>query len=180
MVRRILVAVSLLTLLIPSTVFANDPEQAIPAPDAIRQARLDDTVSSSTAVVPSRLDRSLLARSGPQAVVVRLKAAAVAEVAATGRGATVQKQQFTRVKAQQTKVIARAMQLDPGTVVLGRAQRALNAVMLRIDARQLARLANSPDVERIARSSTTSSTCPKRCRTSARPRPMSPVPPVRA
>jgi len=149
-VRRILVAVSLLTLLIPSTVFANDPEQAIPAPDAIRQARLDDTVSSSTAVAPSRLDRSLLARSGPQAVVVRLKAAAVAEVAATGRGATVQKQQFTRVKAQQTKVIARAMQLDPGTVVLGRAQRALNAVMLRIDARQLARLANSPDVERIS------------------------------
>jgi minor extracellular serine protease Vpr len=149
-VRRILVAVSLLTLLIPSTVFANDPEQAIPAPDAIRDARLGDTVSSSTAVAPSRLDRSLLARSGPQAVVVRLKGAAVAEVAARGRGVTVQKQQFTRVKAQQARVVARALQLDAGTVVLGRAQRALNAVMLRIDARQLARLANNPDVERIS------------------------------
>jgi subtilisin family serine protease len=148
-VRRLLVAVSLLTLLIPSTVFANDPERAVPAPDSIRDARLGGTVSSSTAVAPSRLDRSLLGRSGPQAVVVRLKADAVTEVAADGSGATAQKRQFARVKAQQTKVVARARQLDDGATVLGSAQRALNAVILRIDARQLARLANSPDVEAI-------------------------------
>jgi subtilisin family serine protease len=149
-VRRSLVLVSLLTLLIPSTVFANDPDSAVRAPDSIRDARLGGTVSSSTAVPPSRLDRGLLGRSGPQAVVVRLKADAVAEVAADGRGAPAQKRQFASVKAQQTKVIARARQLDAGAAVLGTAQRALNAVILRIDARQLASLANSPDVERIS------------------------------
>jgi subtilisin family serine protease len=149
-VRRILVLVSLLTLLIPSTVLANDPDRAVPAPDAIREARLDGTVSSSTAVAPSRLDRSLLGRSGPQAVVVRLKGDSVTEVAARGRGATIQKIQYARVKAQQTRVIARATRLDAASVMLGSAQRALNAVMLRIDARQLAGLAKSPDVERIS------------------------------
>jgi minor extracellular serine protease Vpr len=149
-VRRLLVAVSLLTLLIPSTVFANDPDRAVTAPDSIRDARLGDTVSSSTAALPSRLDRGLMGRSGPQAVVVRLKAAAVAEVAAIGRGALAQKRQFANIKAQQSRVVARATQLDATATVLGSAQRALNAVMLRIDARQLARLANSPDVEHIS------------------------------
>ena len=140
MVRRILVLVSLLTLLIPSTVLANDPDRAVPAPDAIREARLAGTVSSSTAIAPSRLDRSLLGRFGPQAVVVRLKGDSVTEVAARGGGATIQKVQFARVKAQQTRLIARATQLDAASVILGSAQRALNAVMLRIDARQLAGL----------------------------------------
>ena len=179
-VRRILVAVSVLTLLIPSTVLANDPEGAIPAPDSIRDARLDSTVSSSTAVAPSRLDRSLLGRSGPQEVVVSLKADAVAEVAADGRGAAAQKTQFARVKTQQARVIARAGQLDATASVLGSAQRALNAVMMRIDARQLAKLANSPDVEHISPVVNYGSTCPRPCRTSVRPRPTSPAPQAKA
>jgi minor extracellular serine protease Vpr len=149
-VRRLLVLVSVLTLLIPSTALGNEPDRAVRAPDALRDARIGRTVTSESAVAPSRLDRSLLGRSGPQAVVVRLKADAVTEVAADGRGAWAQKSQFARVKAQQNQVIARAQRLDDGARVLGRAQRALNAVMLRIDARQLARLANSPQVERIS------------------------------
>ena len=151
MVRRILVLVSLLTLLIPSTALANDPDRAIKAPDALRNQRVSGDLArpSSTAVPPSRLDGSLLGRSGPQAVVVRLKAAAVAEVAARGRGPTLQKAQLGRVKTQQSRVIARATQLDAGSVVLGSAQRAVNVVMMRIDARQLARLASHPDVEHI-------------------------------
>jgi minor extracellular serine protease Vpr len=149
-VRRILVLVSLLTLLIPSTVLANDPDRAVAAPKAIRDARIDGTVSSSTAIAPSRLDRSLLGRTGPQAVVVRLKADSVAEVAARGRGPTIQKAQLARVEAQQARVVARATQLDATARVLGSTQRALNAVMLRINATQLGRLANSPDVERIS------------------------------
>ncbi len=150
MVRRILVLVSLLTLLIPTTALANDPDRAVTAPDAIRDARIQGTASSSTAVPPSRLDRALMGRTGPQAVVVRLRAASVSEVAARGRGGPIQKAQFARVKAQQTRVIARATQLDATAAVLGTTQRALNAVMLRIDARQLGRLASSPDVERIS------------------------------
>jgi subtilisin family serine protease len=149
-VRRLLVLVSVLTLLIPSTALANEPDRAVQAPDSIRDARLGRTVSSSSAVAPSRLDRSLLNRSGPQAVVVRLKAAAVTELAAKGRGALAQKSQFARVRAQQNNVIARAQRLDATARVLGSAQRALNAVMLRVDGRQLARLARSPEVERIS------------------------------
>jgi minor extracellular serine protease Vpr len=148
-VRRLLVLVSALTLLLPTTVLANDPDSAVPAPDSIRDAQLDSTITSSTAVAPSRLDRSLLGQSGPKAVVVTLKADAVAEVAAEGNGAAAQKRQFARVKDQQAEVVGRARQLDANAVVLGSAQRALNAVMLRLEAKQLGALANSPDVERI-------------------------------
>jgi subtilisin family serine protease len=54
------------------------------------------------------------------------------------------------VEQQQARVIARAKQLDAGATVLGSAQRALNAVMLRLDAAALAALVTSPDVERIS------------------------------
>ena len=150
MIRRLLVLVSALTLLMPTAVLANDPESALPAPDSINDARLDAPISSASVTPPSRLDGSLLSRSGPQAVLVSLKADAVAEVAAKGNGVAAQQRHFGRVKQQQEAVIGRARQLDANAVVLGTAQRALNAVMLRIDASTLVELAKGPDVERIS------------------------------
>jgi len=146
--RKLLVLVSVLTLLLPGAALAQDPETVVSAPDHIADALLDRPVTTDAAP-PSRLDRSLLSASGSQAVVVRLKADAVAEVAATGKNAAAQQQQLRRVERQQDRLIAVASQLDANAVVLGSAQRALNAVMLTIDAGVLDELAAAPDVERI-------------------------------
>ena len=124
MLRRLLVLVSALTLLLPATASANDPESARPAPESINHVRLDTPISSSSVTPPSRLDGSLLGRSGPQAVLVRLKADAVTEAAAKGNSTAAQQWQFGRVKQQQEAVVGHAQQLDANAVVLGTAQRA--------------------------------------------------------
>lgn len=138
------------TLVLPGAALANDPDSAAQLPDSIADARLDAPISAPALAAPSKLHASLLSRSGPQAVIVRLQADAVAEVAARGAGAAAQQAHFGQLKQQQDQVVGRARQLDPDAVVLGSVQRALNAVMLRIDASALAGLASAPHVEGIS------------------------------
>lgn len=136
--------------MLPGAALANDPGSAVQLPDSIADARLDAPITSGSVAAPSTLDASLLSSSGPQAVIVRLKADSVAEVAARGNGSDAQRRHFGQLKQQQDQVVGRARQLDADTVVLGSAQRALNAVMLRIDASALAGLAADPQVEKIS------------------------------
>jgi len=139
-----------LTLVLPGAALASDPDSAVQLPESVADARLDAPIGAPSVAAPSTLHASLLSSAGPQAVIVRLKADSVAEVAAKGTGAAAQRRHFGQLKQQQDQVVGRARQLDPDAVVLGTVQRALNAVMLRIDASALAGLAASPQVEKIS------------------------------
>jgi subtilisin family serine protease len=117
-----------------------------PVSAAIADLKLPSPMQSTAPTPVSKIDRKLLAAQGLQQVVVRLQAAPVAEVAAMGADATLQQNQLNSIQAQQGGFIARARAIDPNATVLGTAQKALNAVMLRVDAASLRALAADPDV----------------------------------
>jgi hypothetical protein len=133
-------------LLAPAAVAEPQERQLDPA------LRLDAPVTSSAGLVPSasKLVGGLLVADGLQEVVVRLTEPSVAEAKADGtaRNATAQRAQQRRIEQQQARLLR-----SPGAQAatqLGNATKALNAVMLEVDAAQLAELAAAPDVERIA------------------------------
>lgn len=117
-----------------------------PLPESVEGLKLESPVEVSDALSLLKVDQTLLKAKGPQQVVVRLDASAVAEVAAAGKGKGQQQSQLAKVNQQQKKLENQAKRLDAETKVLGQAQKALNAVMLEIDADSLADLAASPDV----------------------------------
>ena len=131
-----------------STVMAVEPaaeRPSRPVPAAIDDLRLDAPLTDVSAVRPSVLDASLLSATGNRQVVVRLSAESVGEVAAAGGGAVAQRSALGQVTSQQDAFIARS-----GERQLARTEIALNAVILDVDADQLAGLANDPAVERIS------------------------------
>ncbi len=147
MLRRLVVLVSMLALLFPTTTLAVDPDR--PAPIAGSELRLDQPVVTDGVTAPSKLSAPLTSATGTQAVVVQLTEEPVAQVAAEGAGAAAQQTQLQTVEAQQDAVVEVAQSLDSGVDVVGDAQRALNAVVLEINAEALPELASQPAVASI-------------------------------
>ena len=147
MLRRLVVLVSMLALLIPTTTLAVDPDR--PAPIAGSEHRLEQPVTTDGVTAPSKLSAPLTSATGTQAVVVQLTEEPVAQVAADGAGAAAQQSQLQTVEAQQDAVVEVAESLDSGVDVVGDAQRALNAVVLEINAEALPELASQPAVASI-------------------------------
>lgn len=140
-----LIFVIVLILSLSATAFAQENPQR-PLPPSISGARLSSNVEISDAAALLKLDASLFAAEGVQQVVVRLNELAVAEVAAAGANRPGQQRQLDRVLRQQQRLIDRARGLDAGAQVLGVTKKALNAVMLEVDADALAALAEDPAV----------------------------------
>ena len=134
--RRLWTALAGSTLLIAGLL----PSAAMAADPRFDGNRLDKpiTVEGAGALL-GKLDRSLVGAAGKRQVIVRLAAAPVGKVAAKN-GAT-QKKQFDAVKAQQAAVVTRIRQLDKAARLDGSAQRAINALIVTVDAKQLARIA---------------------------------------
>jgi minor extracellular serine protease Vpr len=145
--RRILPISVLLVLVFSlfggSTVLAVDPVRATrPVPAGIDDLRLDQPVTGITGVArPSKLEASLRSATGVRQVVVRLAAPAVAEIAADGASAAAQRGAKAAVTAQQDRFVA-----TTDGRVLGRTQIATNAVVLQVNATELASLAADPNV----------------------------------
>src|SRR5258705_10872878 len=134
MIRRLLTALGASALLIAAVMPAGTM-----AADPFGPNRLSTPVRLTDASVLAKLNQSLVARSGRTQVVVRLAAKPVGKVAA--RTAAIQKKQFAAVKAQQAAVVARSKQLDQKGTLDAPAQRALNAIVVTVDRRQLLKLA---------------------------------------
>ena len=143
--RRLLTALGASTLLVSAVL----PGAALAA-DPLKANRLDAPVKVKGAgAFLAKIDRSLIGGSGRTQVVVRLAEAPVGKVAA--KNAAAQKKQFAAVKAQQAAVVARIKQLDKAAKLDASAQRALNAVIVTVDAKQLARIAADKRVVAINR-----------------------------
>ena len=145
--RRILAAIAatamLLTALMPGAVMGRSPATTTrPLPDSIKSMKLDKTVK--TPALKDKVHTSLKAAKGPQRIFVRLDAAPAASVASSG--ATAQKAQVRRVKAQQKAFTASVKRLDHKAVVLGQTQTATNVVALQVDSATIAKLAKNPNV----------------------------------
>ncbi|HEX6986211.1 MAG TPA: hypothetical protein VF170_12595, partial [Planctomycetaceae bacterium] len=121
----------LVSAMLPATVAAADP--------ALGANRLDKPITLKDVSVLAKLDRSLTRATGRTQVVVQLVSKPVGSMAA--KSAATQKKQFAAIKTQQSQVVARIKQLDRGARVLGTTQRALNAVLVTMNAKQLAKLA---------------------------------------
>ncbi len=130
---------------IAAPALAADPPKRpdVPLPEQIEQLKLK-TPRTATVAAGNKVDTALRAARGPQQVVVRLSEESSVDVAANGEAA--EKSQYKRARAQQDGVIASAKKLDGKTRVLGRTGRATNVVMLRVDAKALAKLAANPSV----------------------------------
>jgi len=117
-----------------------------PAPASLSELKLDKPAVVNEATPLSKLDSGLLAVRGPKQVIVRLKAEPIAKIAAQGKNSAQQKQQLKAVRDQQDRIVNKALGLDSNTKVLGSAQKAVNVVMLQLDASKLASLAADPSV----------------------------------
>jgi subtilisin family serine protease len=151
--RRLLVAVSSWALLVVAlstgtTLAAGAPADR-PAAGALETLKLSTPVTQETERPLTKLDRSLAAASGRVDVVIQLTSPPVARIAA--RGGAAQREQARKIAAEQTAIAAEIRQLDSESLVLGSVQKALNAVVVRIRAEQLARFATDPRVASIRR-----------------------------
>ncbi|CAN5830811.1 S8 family serine peptidase [soil metagenome] len=139
------ISVCLLLTSLPAAM-AQDSRPDRPLPDAVKDLRLKNPRERASLTAEEKVALGLRAARGPQQVVVQLSQPAVAEVAAAGQGRAAQRQQKTRVDNQQRDVVNAARQLDRQARVLGSTQRALNTVMVTIDASQIEALAANPAV----------------------------------
>lgn len=130
-----------------ATVLAVDPpdRENRPVPAGLEELRVDEPITDGTVGRPSTLDASLRSATGTRQVVVRLVEESVGEVAAAGGEPAAQRQALAEVRSQQDAFVASVR-----ATVLGRLDVALNAVILEVDASQLAALAANPAVERIS------------------------------
>ena len=124
--------------------------RVLPTTMAAFRLETSEHLSNSTPLLT--LAQSLVNAQGRQSVVVRLREPAVVQQvlrSAAAHSATAQQTQVAVVQAQQTAVMAAALQLDPTTKVLGQVQKALNAVMFELDAAALPTLAEHPAIQSI-------------------------------
>jgi subtilisin family serine protease len=139
--RRLATALGAASLLIatlfPVTTSAAGPEI---------QGRLPTAVQATGSPIAT-LDRSLLGERGSVDVVVRLKAVPTALV----KGKAAQAKQLTRIAKQQRAVWAAVKAADAKATLHGTTRVALNALLVRVDARVIAKLAKDPRVESIGR-----------------------------
>jgi minor extracellular serine protease Vpr len=132
--RRLLTALGASTLLVAAMLPA-----ATLAADPLKGNRLDTPARSSDVAVLAKLGPALRGATGRTQVVVRLAAKPVGQFAA--KNAATQKKQFAAVKAQQAAVVARIKGLDAKATLDASAQRAINALIVTVNAKQLARIA---------------------------------------
>jgi subtilisin family serine protease len=146
--RTLLVAVGMSVLLVlallPGAALAAGPPAGRPAPAALDKLKLSKPVTQKTERPLAKLDGSLAAAKGRADVVVQLASPPVARLAA--KGAAAQREQARKIKAEQAAIAAEIRGLDSESVVLGSVQKALNAVIVRVKAEPLARLAADPRV----------------------------------
>ncbi len=115
-------------------------------------AQLDAMRMDEAGIVPSQLQGSFLSARGPQRVILNLAADPLAVVAANGVSASdanaqsVIDAQAATIAAQQASVLDLASSLDANVELLGQVSKALNAVMLNVDASALTQLATDPNV----------------------------------
>ncbi len=115
-------------------------------------AQLDAMRLDEAGIVPSKLQGSFLSARGPQRVIINLAADPLAVVSANGVSASdanaqsVIDAQAATIAVQQASVLDLASSLDANVEVLGQVSKALNAVMLNVDASALAQLAADPNV----------------------------------
>ena len=129
-----------------ATALAQEPEPPDrlgdrPLPAYVSDLKLVEPVVVDDAMHLIKVEKSLLTEEGAQQVIIRLTEEAVAEVAANNKNKNAQKNQLGIVKSQQNILLNKAKKLDANTKVLGAAQRAINAVMVEIDADSLGVLA---------------------------------------
>jgi subtilisin family serine protease len=140
-----LMSVCLLLTSLPAAL-AQDPRLDRTLPDTISDLKLRNPRTRDSLTAEEKVALGLRAARGPQEVVVQLTEEPVAQVAARGQGRNAQRQQKNRVDNQQRNLVNSASRLDHDLQVLGSTQRALNAVMLEIDASQIDALAANPNV----------------------------------
>ncbi len=114
-----------------------------PLPDAVSGLKLASPATASDAIAGRKVEQSLLTGKGMRRVIVRLAEPAAAAVE---RSRAAQQNQADRVRVQQAGVVQQARSLDGRTEVLGAAQKALNAVMLRASVETIRALAKDPAV----------------------------------
>ncbi|MDP8958472.1 MAG: S8 family serine peptidase [Actinomycetota bacterium] len=119
-------------------------------PEWVDELKLDSPISMEEVVPAGKLERSLMTAEGPQAVVVRLTEEPVADVAAEGADVAEQQAQLEVVKQQQQQLLGQASALQAEAEVLGTTQKALNAVILQMEAGLLRELAADPAVVSIS------------------------------
>lgn len=122
-----------------------------PLPASVADLKLDRRISVDGAA-DIKVASSLRQAQGRVRVVVQLTAPSLAEQQATttlSASAVDAASIVSAAEAQQTQVVASAQELDSGTVVLGSTQKALNAVMLEIDATAIKQLAADPLVRSV-------------------------------
>ncbi len=142
---RLIVTASLVSSLALSIspAFAQGRGPLRPAPDSVSALRVADSTSLES---NQRLSPELVGATGQVNVVVRLIGQPVAYTYAAGADAAEQVAAGQSIAAAQANVIAAAQSLDSSAVVLGQTHVALNAVILRMNASQVAALAQNPGV----------------------------------
>ncbi|MGK2850638.1 MAG: S8 family serine peptidase [Candidatus Limnocylindrales bacterium] len=141
-------AAALLGTLLPTAIAAGPKtkDRAVrPLPDVVSELRLETSVTRARDYGSLKLERALQGATGPQDVVIRLKTAPTARI----KGAAGQRAQATKVKTQQQGFEARAKKIDRSFTVLARTTVSLNAVVARVNGKQLAKLATDPSVASI-------------------------------
>lgn len=122
-------------------------QQALPSD--VTTLKLATPVTVSAGAAGRRLASSLTGATGRKQVVVRLSEASVVQRVlsdVTASSVAAQQAQVAVVARQQAAVLSAALQLDANTRLLGQVNKALNAIMLDIDATALPALAADPAV----------------------------------
>jgi subtilisin family serine protease len=116
-------------------------------PDRLDRA-LPDSVSGLKLSQPAvaEVDPSLVAAEGTVTVAIRLTNRSAAEVAALGWTASEQKAQAKKVEQQQARFLNALGRIDPGVDVRATTSRAMNAVIVDMDAAAVAAVAARPAV----------------------------------
>ena len=118
----------------------------------LNTAQLDAARMDATGITPSKLQGSFLSARGQQRVIINLAAEPLAVVAANSVSASdtsaqsILDAQAATIAAQQQDVLAIASSLDANVELLGQVSKALNAVMLNVDAAALPAIAANPNV----------------------------------
>ena len=118
------------------------PDRTWPAaPEAVEGSKLDRPITARWTTDP-KLERSLQGASGSRDVVIRLR------TLPSGRAKTAAaaKAQAAKVAVEQTGFITRAKRIDKSLTVVAQTRVSLNAVVARVDAAKLARLAADKSV----------------------------------
>lgn len=122
-------------------------QQAVP--NRVTALKLASPVTASDGAVQQRLSKALTGTTGRRQVVVQLSELSVVQRVLTDLTASsvaAQQAQVAVVQRQQAAVLSAALQLDAGANLLGQVNKALNAIMLDVDATVLPALAAHPAV----------------------------------